>query len=201
MRKEFLEKLEQLVNISSWSMDPAGVAKVADVIEGWFKDLGWQVQRHDVGSKAGPLLQITNKGTERYDAALLGHMGLGGSLHSGGIGGLGQGQQRQLVGIIAAAGVELDLGAFRQIRKIQCGRLAHIRQGIREGHLGQDGRDQRRAVNGGFLGRLVAAGGDAQQGSQNQDETDESFCGSCHSDTSLYTAESCWIVKSVAGLF
>ena len=74
MLKEFLEKLEQLVNISSWSMDPAGVAKVADVIEKWFTDLGWQVQRHDVGPEAGPLLQITNTGTERYEVALLGHM-------------------------------------------------------------------------------------------------------------------------------
>ena len=74
MLKEFLEKLEQLVNISRWSMDPAGVAKVADVIEKWFTDLGWQVQRHDVSPEAGPLLQITNKGTERYDVALLGHM-------------------------------------------------------------------------------------------------------------------------------
>ena len=74
MLKEFLEKLEQLVNISSWSMEPAGVTRVADVIEGWFTDLGWQVQRHNVGPEAGPLLQVTNKGTEKYDVVLLGHM-------------------------------------------------------------------------------------------------------------------------------
>ena len=55
-------------------MEPAGVTRVADVIEGWFTDLGWQVQRHNVGPEAGPLLQVTNKGTEKYDVVLLGHM-------------------------------------------------------------------------------------------------------------------------------
>ena len=72
--REFLEKLAEIVNIDSGSRDPAGITAVADVITGWFTDLGWQVQRHNVGPETGPLLQITNKGTERYDAVLLGHM-------------------------------------------------------------------------------------------------------------------------------
>ena len=72
--KEFLDKLEEIVNISSWSYDPAGITAVADVIAGWFTGLGWQVTRHDLGEETGPLLQITNQGTDKYDAALLGHM-------------------------------------------------------------------------------------------------------------------------------
>lgn len=72
--KEFLDKLEEIVNIDSGSRSPAGITAVADVIAGWFTDLGWQVTRHHVGDETGPLLQITNKGTDKYDVALLGHM-------------------------------------------------------------------------------------------------------------------------------
>ena len=72
--REYLSKLAEIVNIDSNSRDPAGITAVADVISGWFTDLGWQVIRHDLGPETGPLLQITNKGTERYDAVLLGHM-------------------------------------------------------------------------------------------------------------------------------
>lgn len=74
MLQEFLVKLEQLVNIDSWSHDPVGVSAVADVIEGWYRDLGWRVQRHDVGAGAGPVLEISNRGNERFDAVFLGHM-------------------------------------------------------------------------------------------------------------------------------
>lgn len=74
MLREFLERLEQLVNIDSWSHDPAGVAVVADVITAWFEELGWQVLRHDVGAETGPLLEITNRGSVRFDAVFLGHM-------------------------------------------------------------------------------------------------------------------------------
>ena len=73
-REAFLCRLAEIVNIDSCSHDPAGITAVADVIAGWFTDLGWQVQRHDLGPETGPLLQITNKGTERYNAVLLGHM-------------------------------------------------------------------------------------------------------------------------------
>ena len=74
MLQEYLNRLEQLVNIDSSSLDPTGITAVADVIEDWFRDLGWQVQRHDVGKETGPLLEISNRGTDRYDAVLLGHM-------------------------------------------------------------------------------------------------------------------------------
>ena len=74
MLREFLEKLEQLVNVDSWSHDPAGISAVADVITAWFEELGWQVLRHDVGAETGPLLEITNRGSVRFDAVLLGHM-------------------------------------------------------------------------------------------------------------------------------
>ncbi len=72
--QEFLDKLAEIVNIDSGSRDPAGITAVADVITGWFTDLGWQVKRYDLGDETGPLLQITNKGTDKYDAVLLGHM-------------------------------------------------------------------------------------------------------------------------------
>ena len=74
MIQEFLNKLEEIVNIDSGSFCPAGIAAVADVIAGWFAALGWQVTRHDLGGETGPLLEITNRGTEKYDAVLLGHM-------------------------------------------------------------------------------------------------------------------------------
>ena len=37
----YLKQLETLVNIDSGSHNAAGVNKVADVIEGWYRDLGW----------------------------------------------------------------------------------------------------------------------------------------------------------------
>ena len=48
-----LKQLETLVNIDSGSHNAAGVNKVADVIEGWYRDLGWHVINHDVGPDAG----------------------------------------------------------------------------------------------------------------------------------------------------
>ena len=72
--RAFLEKLEEIVNVDSGSFCPEGIRAVADIIAGWFTELGWQVIRHDLGEETGPLLQITNKGTDRYDAVLLGHM-------------------------------------------------------------------------------------------------------------------------------
>ena len=42
----YLKQLETLVNIDSGSHNAAGVNKVADVIEGWYRDLGWHVVNH-----------------------------------------------------------------------------------------------------------------------------------------------------------
>ena len=41
-RGEYLEQLKTLVNIESGSYDPEGINRVADQLETWYRDLGWQ---------------------------------------------------------------------------------------------------------------------------------------------------------------
>ena len=70
----YLKQLEMLVNIDSGSHNAAGVNKVADVIEGWYRDLGWHVINHDVGPEAGRLMEISNRPADHYDVMFVGHM-------------------------------------------------------------------------------------------------------------------------------
>ena len=70
----YLKQLETLVNIDSGSHNAAGVNKVADVIEGWYRDLGWHVVNHDVGPEAGRLMEISNRPADHYDVMFVGHM-------------------------------------------------------------------------------------------------------------------------------
>ena len=70
----YLKQLETLVNIDSGSHNAAGVNKVADVIEGWYRDLGWHVINHDVGPEAGRLMEISNRPADHYDVMFVGHM-------------------------------------------------------------------------------------------------------------------------------
>lgn len=73
-REEYIQQLKTLVNIDSGSYDPEGINQVADVIEGWYRDLGWHIQRHDLGPETGNLLEISNRPAEHYDVMFIGHM-------------------------------------------------------------------------------------------------------------------------------
>ena len=55
-REEYLEQLKTLVNIESGSYNAAGINRVADQLEAWYRDLGWHVQRHHL---EGQILQQT----------------------------------------------------------------------------------------------------------------------------------------------
>lgn len=74
--KDYLDRLEALVNTESGSLNAAGITRVADQLAGWYKELGgWQVTYHHLDDRTGPLLEITNKpGAERYDVTFVGHM-------------------------------------------------------------------------------------------------------------------------------
>jgi glutamate carboxypeptidase len=67
--------LEQLVNINSGTYNPAGVTKVADVLEPEFKALGFETHRiSNDKAKRGPHLVATRKGSKGKRVLLIGHM-------------------------------------------------------------------------------------------------------------------------------
>lgn len=70
---QFLKDLEYLVNIDSQSRDTEGVACMAEYFEKAFADIGWKVEKKDLGPAVGPSLKITN-GEAPYDTLLLGHL-------------------------------------------------------------------------------------------------------------------------------
>ena len=71
---EFLERLKTLVSIDSGSEDREGVARVAETLEGWFRELGYRGGTVDFGSAAGCGLEMRNFDGEDIDLLLLGHM-------------------------------------------------------------------------------------------------------------------------------
>lgn len=73
-REEYLEQLKTLVNIESGSYNPVGINQVADQLEAWYRQLGWHIQRHDLGPETGNLLEISNRPAEHYDVMFVGHM-------------------------------------------------------------------------------------------------------------------------------
>ena len=73
-REEYLEQLKTLVNIESGSYNPAGINRVADELERWYRELGWHIQRHDLGPDTGRLLEISNRPADHYDVMFVGHM-------------------------------------------------------------------------------------------------------------------------------
>ncbi|MBR0138548.1 MAG: M20 family metallopeptidase [Erysipelotrichaceae bacterium] len=73
--ERYLNELEQLVNIDCGSHNPEGITKVADKLENWYREIGWHIERHDLGPKTGPLLVISNHpNCDHYDFMLIGHM-------------------------------------------------------------------------------------------------------------------------------
>ena len=63
-REEYLAQLAALVNIDSGSYDPAGINRVADQLEAWYRELGCHIQRHGLGPETGNLLEISNRPAE-----------------------------------------------------------------------------------------------------------------------------------------
>ena len=73
-REEYLEQLKTLVNIESGSYNAAGINRVADQLEAWYRDLGWHIQRHHLDDRTGDLLEISNRPADHYDVMFVGHM-------------------------------------------------------------------------------------------------------------------------------
>lgn len=71
----YLKQLEELVNIDSGSKNAAGINLVADKLEQWYLDLGWNVKPIDLGEETGRMLLITNHPErDHYDVMFVGHM-------------------------------------------------------------------------------------------------------------------------------
>lgn len=73
--KEYLNKLETLVNVDCGSYTPHGIATVADTITTMYEQIGFTVTRHQLHPDAGPCLEISNHPDAKvYDVMLSGHM-------------------------------------------------------------------------------------------------------------------------------
>ena len=70
----YLDQLEYLTNIDSCSDDPEGIKKVADFFADGFREIGWNVEYHDLAPKAGPCVICTNREADHYDLMLIGHL-------------------------------------------------------------------------------------------------------------------------------
>ena len=140
--------------------------------------LGLLVVRADAQDNGGTLLPdncIVNLWHFLRDIALelapqLLNMGLyavHGSLH---LGFLRDGNKGDLVGIVAAAGIHLHRGPFRQIRKIHGAAVSHVLELCVILQLGQQSLKSRLGIRG-LLGIvLVAAGSQSQYGRQHQQQ-------------------------------
>ncbi|NBI67923.1 M20 family peptidase [Pseudoflavonifractor sp. 60] len=73
-QEEYIEQLKTLVNIESGSYNAAGINRVADQLETWYRELGWYIQRHNLGPQTGNLLEISNRPADHYDVMFVGHM-------------------------------------------------------------------------------------------------------------------------------
>lgn len=73
-RNLYLKQLEELVNIDSGSYNAAGINRVADRLEAWYRELGWNVESVFVGEETGRVLVVTNHPADHYDVMYVGHM-------------------------------------------------------------------------------------------------------------------------------
>jgi len=73
-RDLFMKELALLVNQDSGSNNPNGVNCVASQLESWFREAGWQTDRHHLDERCGDMLTACNRKCEHYDVMLLGHM-------------------------------------------------------------------------------------------------------------------------------
>ncbi|WP_210509794.1 M20 family metallopeptidase [Pantoea ananatis] len=72
---QYLQELEQVVNIDCGTGSVEGVEQVYQHFQQWYQQDGWHCQRVELDDKVGPGLLVTNKpDAEHYDVLLVGHM-------------------------------------------------------------------------------------------------------------------------------
>lgn len=72
--KNYLEDLETLVNMESFSTFPEGTARVAEWLRKRLDQAGWRTELIPVGESVGPCLKAVWGNPDHYDVILLGHM-------------------------------------------------------------------------------------------------------------------------------
>lgn len=74
-KDKFLLQLKELINLDCGTYNVEGVTKIADILEGYFKEINFTTKRVQISDKVGPLLIATNKpDVDYYDAVIIGHM-------------------------------------------------------------------------------------------------------------------------------
>ena len=74
LRPEFLSPLRTLTGIDSPSGDAEGVTKAGDVMEGIFRNLGWETDRPEVGSYGRACVFRNHPESETADLMLCAHL-------------------------------------------------------------------------------------------------------------------------------
>ena len=72
--EEYINELEQIVNIDSGTYSISGVNLIGDFFASRFINLGWSVQRVSISDKVGKLLDICSQKVAHYDVLFIGHM-------------------------------------------------------------------------------------------------------------------------------
>ncbi|WP_058912757.1 M20 family metallopeptidase [Entomohabitans teleogrylli] len=73
--QQYIKELSLLVNEDCGTRTPAGVAKIAAILDELWRDAGWHTRTVNLGEEVGPGLLVTNKpDAERFDVLLVGHM-------------------------------------------------------------------------------------------------------------------------------
>ncbi len=74
-KEAYLKDLEFLVNIDSGTRTVEGVKKVADVLSGKYRDMGFRVTQHVFDETLGPCVEAKNHPeSEEIDLLIIGHM-------------------------------------------------------------------------------------------------------------------------------
>lgn len=72
--ENYLEDLEEIVNIDSFSKSNAGTEKIAKLFRKKYDDLGFDTELHYKSNEVGPCLVASNCENEESDILLIGHM-------------------------------------------------------------------------------------------------------------------------------
>lgn len=72
--KEYINDLEQLVNIDSNSYDKEGIFNVVKFLEDKFRQIGWNINIYQRSDDANPCMEISNHISEQIDVLFVGHM-------------------------------------------------------------------------------------------------------------------------------
>ncbi|KGQ71360.1 peptidase [Chelonobacter oris] len=72
--KTFVNDLETIVNIESYSCDPKGKADVVEFLREKFQALNWHIEVFPLDDSVGSALVCMNRKADRFDVLLSGHM-------------------------------------------------------------------------------------------------------------------------------